>query len=62
MILNIDGLPLCPDCNHSLSCENAGNRDIETMGGYDIKYFYCEECKTHYTLIDNSLSLIYNGE
>jgi len=55
VIFDADGLPLCPSCSLSLSCESAGDRDTETMGGLEVEYFVCEQCKQHFELIDGCL-------
>lgn len=62
IIYDDEGLPCCPNCDCSLSYESAGLfRDTETMGGYAIEYFVCENCCGKFTLIDGSLSCT-NGE
>jgi hypothetical protein len=39
-----EGLPRCPLCHASMSCESAGSRDTETMGGHDeIEYYSCDK-------------------
>lgn len=50
-----NGVPKCPDCGISLDYESAGNRDIETMGGYEVEYFACEKCGSKYELINKEL-------
>lgn len=50
-----DGLPRCPDCGQSLSCESAGSRDTETMGGYDVEYFKCDNGCGQFEVIDGEI-------
>lgn len=51
-----DGLPRCPDCGASLSHESAGNRDTETMWGYEVYYFVCDDgCGEHFEVIDGEI-------
>jgi hypothetical protein len=49
-----DGCPLCPDCEIGMDYESPKDRDLETMGGYNIQYYYCEKCNQSYELIDNN--------
>jgi hypothetical protein len=46
-----DGLPICPDCGYSLYCDDAGDRDTETMGGYSIEYYYCTHCQIKFEVV-----------
>lgn len=54
-----EGLPRCPDCGHGLYHESAGNRDLETMGGYSVEYFVCEHgsgCGQQFRVINGKIS------
>jgi hypothetical protein len=46
-----DGCPKCPDCEVGMDCDSSNGRDTETMGGYSVKYYRCEQCKQHYELV-----------
>ncbi len=46
----LDNLPICPDCNEQLDCEDSNGRDSETMGGYSVSYYVCTNCKEHYEM------------
>lgn len=50
-----DNLPLCPDCGAQMDYERASGRDLETMGGYSVEYFKCEDCKEHYEVINDNV-------
>lgn len=53
---NIDGvLPMCPYCGAALSCDSAGNRDTETIGGMDVEYFICDNGCGKFSLVEDSL-------
>lgn len=54
-----DGLLICPYCGKSCDNDSAGDRDLETMGGYSIEYHYCEHCKEKLCVINNSVSPAY---
>jgi hypothetical protein len=47
----MDSIPECPQCGIELSYADSGNRDTETMGGYEVEYLKCERCKTLYSHI-----------
>ena len=51
--LDADGLPICPDCSESLTYDERGNRDDETMGGGSIEYFQCSGCGRKFHTVDN---------
>lgn len=53
--LDSDGLLICPDCGESLGHESAGDRDTETIGGYDVEYFSCDGCGEHFEMIDGEI-------
>lgn len=51
-VIDSDGLPRCPDCGETLSCADAHGRDTETIGGYAVEYYQCDECKGEFETID----------
>jgi hypothetical protein len=53
--ISSDGLPICPTCNIELNVDSAGDRDTETMGGYDVEYFFCGRCKGQFEVIDGNI-------
>jgi len=60
---DVEGAVICPDCNKGMYCDPPGNRDTESMGGYEIEYWYCPTCKRHYSSIygDDEPSLVTEG-
>ena len=42
-------------CDIELYFESAGNRDTETMGGFEVEYLRCSVCGDGYELILDSL-------
>jgi hypothetical protein len=53
-----NGDPTCPDCEVGMDYDSPNGRDLETMGGYSVRYYRCEQCKQHYELISTG----YDGD
>lgn len=51
----IDNQPLCPDCNMQMDYDSSNGRDTETMGGYSVEYFKCQDCKSDYEVINDNI-------
>lgn len=56
----------CYLCGEQIECDDNGERDTETCGGYSVDYFKCSKCNAQYEYIqngepDNNLCLI-NGD
>lgn len=52
---NYDRMPVCPDCGRGLSPVDAGRRDTETMSGYSVEYFECDNGCGQFELIDDTI-------
>lgn len=45
------GESVCPYCKIELNFADGGDRDTETMGGYEVEYLSCPRCKTLFSHI-----------
>jgi hypothetical protein len=61
---NSEGRPLCPDCGRvmdAVDTEDGKYRDYETMGGYEIDYYWCPVCQREYELIEGDITRASSG-